>query len=886
MAEGTSKGDLSESLQQTGQQMGSIAQDAYGLFKEARDNKSEENNNTDLHKEAPSQEEPPLDNSNVGNNNPIDNQPSPQSDFNSFRNQNDPSGANAGNHNPLGNNTNTGNSSGVNSFGRQQPPQSQGAAIGANTANAAADSSANGIAGAGAQAAKEGVNGGVNAAAQASEAAATAGEAGAAATSEAAAGAAGGPVGLVVSTAFALRKPLFKGLCVGLVIFLLIIATIIMGLPTVVTEAMLGINGKKPREYQGSDSTEEINEYYGEVANKLIDKLNKKHDQAISEISASLSSYGISVAPATLSAHLADSESNPINVGENTRVIISDGSMYTNSIYDAAFIMSCYSASLQNYPYEYESQDDDDIDENFFEWLFNSNKEKEGTHYKDMLRRIGKNNISVYPISGPQIYTQTYTVTVQKEVSENVQVSTTTYSAARASYPEYRAVQKKVYVNDSTYRLKTYYYKTGNIITVPQGSKHWVPNYYQASSFYEASQGPNGKYWKVLADVSGLYEQGSGGRWVDGMSTSISVETQTRIVEEEEERTDTIYKYMINRLDDNAIYQAFGISKYQDYGNTTYQMYEVIADMQQNLFDAMGGVNGNFYYSTSTRADISMRIKSKYGVIWFILPSSSKLLDELDDSDKPAEFKDNFYTGAYTHFPATVGLDFLRNNFIFVDTEYTYTHKDTLQSASFQAKGKLLVRYTEKDDSGKDVYKTEYWLSSEYYTSQSNTFISPLYNHGSVASGQVEIRSHFGYRSNSFSGGVTSTNHGAVDLGSNGGSTFGWSVNATASGTVWACGFNGYGNYVVIDHGNGYYSLYGHLACETPSGLSSSNSQSSRPCVSSGQQVLQGQTIGYVGSTYGSGGYSSGPHLHFEIRQGSDYFWSLKKIDPELFVEF
>ena len=63
----------------------------------------------------------------------------------------------------------------------------------------------------------------------------------------------------------------------------------------------------------------------------------------------------------------------------------------------------------------------------------------------------------------------------------------------------------------------------------------------------------------------------------------------------------------------------------------------------------------------------------------------------------------------------------------------------------------------------------------------------------------------------------------------------------------------------MIDHGNGYVTLYGHM---------------SSIAVSQGQTVNQGDTIGYVGST----GNSTGPHLHFEVNVNG------KSVDPLLYL--
>lgn len=86
--------------------------------------------------------------------------------------------------------------------------------------------------------------------------------------------------------------------------------------------------------------------------------------------------------------------------------------------------------------------------------------------------------------------------------------------------------------------------------------------------------------------------------------------------------------------------------------------------------------------------------------------------------------------------------------------------------------------------------------------------------------------------------------HAGVDFGASSGTR----IVAAGSGVVISAGYRGgYGNAVVIDHGGGISTLYGHC---------------SRVYVSAGQKVEKGQSIAAVGAT----GLATGPHLHFEVR--------------------
>lgn len=124
----------------------------------------------------------------------------------------------------------------------------------------------------------------------------------------------------------------------------------------------------------------------------------------------------------------------------------------------------------------------------------------------------------------------------------------------------------------------------------------------------------------------------------------------------------------------------------------------------------------------------------------------------------------------------------------------------------------------------------------------------------SIFSGSFIWPVNGGYISDTFG---SDRNHKGLDIAAPSGTD----IFASDSGTVIEAGWNdgGYGNYVMIDHGNGYVTLYGHA---------------SEVYVSSGDTVSQGQLIAAVGTT----GDSTGNHCHFEVRYAGGF------LNPQDFI--
>ena len=179
------------------------------------------------------------------------------------------------------------------------------------------------------------------------------------------------------------------------------------------------------------------------------------------------------------------------------------------------------------------------------------------------------------------------------------------------------------------------------------------------------------------------------------------------------------------------------------------------------------------------------------------------------------------------------------------DTQYTDYSKVTQQGKNGLQKKVDKVTYVNGTETKRENVSSTVLEEPTDKVIVTGTKKRPLYTGPGESSGKFQwpvpslkvITTNFEYRWGSF--------HPALDI--SGYSAYGKSIVAADGGTVVASGWgNGYGNRIIIDHGNGYRTLYAHC---------------SELLVPTGTKVSKGQLIARVGST----GNSTGPHLHFEV---------------------
>lgn len=189
-----------------------------------------------------------------------------------------------------------------------------------------------------------------------------------------------------------------------------------------------------------------------------------------------------------------------------------------------------------------------------------------------------------------------------------------------------------------------------------------------------------------------------------------------------------------------------------------------------------------------------------------------------------------------------------------VEKEKEELDKKLNESKEQQVKLDKLIKENDKliKDLESDIakYQKEYdkarqeeekaWAQAQQRVNSSTAFVGGEFSWPSATS--YNITSPFGLRIHPVL--KTQKGHTGIDIGA----AHGTNVLAAQSGTVIMASYNGgYGNCVMIDHGGGVVTLYGHNSAMN---------------VSVGQYVSRGEVIAKVGST----GMSTGPHIHFEVR--------------------
>ncbi len=197
---------------------------------------------------------------------------------------------------------------------------------------------------------------------------------------------------------------------------------------------------------------------------------------------------------------------------------------------------------------------------------------------------------------------------------------------------------------------------------------------------------------------------------------------------------------------------------------------------------------------------------------------------------------------------AEVDTNLVRQKFTKIDKELT-TINGFLKARGIQA----AFKGSQGGEADNDIISTD--EITNFYEGYLNRIIynisyTPL---GLPFSGA--ITSSFGHRENPFGGNDVETHKGLDIKG-----PMGAEVKAMAKGEVEYAGLKGgFGNCIMIKHGNGFETLYGHL---------------SKILVSVGDKIDIGEQIGRIGST----GRSTGPHLHYEVHHNGE------KINPESFL--
>lgn len=320
---------------------------------------------------------------------------------------------------------------------------------------------------------------------------------------------------------------------------------------------------------------------------------------------------------------------------------------------------------------------------------------------------------------------------------------------------------------------------------------------------------------------------------IEGHIASLS--EQKRQIDEEADTAEQAYKEVKSRLDETRSRIADNKEKIDQLSSDRDEKRKLLKKRVRDIY-----INGQISYldvlfgakdmqDFLTRMDLLKRvIKYDYDLVKTVMDemkeieSAQKELDkdqeELEPQVQDAEDKKDVMLLKKRKQQKLI--DKMKNDKATLDRQY-----DELMAAS-----KEITKMIQQRQGG-------YAYDSGSYSGGSGSMSWPI---------SGPITSPFGWRVHPISG--SRRFHSGLDIGGD----YGMAVHAAADGTVIYSGWiSGYGNAVIIDHGGGITTLYGH------------NQSLS---VSVGQSVSRGQVIAACGST----GNSTGPHCHFEVRQNGE----------------
>lgn len=355
--------------------------------------------------------------------------------------------------------------------------------------------------------------------------------------------------------------------------------------------------------------------------------------------------------------------------------------------------------------------------------------------------------------------------------------------------------------------------------------------------------------YTVFAVTSSDYKQKAN-------ETQIQVDNAKQELEQVEGQINSALQEIedINNSIDNIEEEVNSLSKELNNLNESIEEKEKDLDEKQKLLDerlSAAYMNSNNTYLEALFSGGIINFISNYDMIKQIAEYDTNLMNEVKNTKQELENERTKTENIKVQKEAkSAELKKLKSNKETKVNSLTDEQKQIQsQLEEYDNQMKILER-KEKELAAKEAEEAKKKNNSSSNGSTSNGGSNT--SQGSTSTGSFQwpvpsshtITSNYGYRIHPISG--TKKLHAGIDIGAAGGAN----IVAGDSGTVMLASFGyngGYGNYIIINHGNGVTTRYAHC---------------SNLYVSTGETVTKGQVIAAVGST----GASTGNHLHFEVR--------------------